>query len=125
MTDSATITIRVPVEVKDKLESISQETRRSRSYLASEALSEYVHRHFEIKAGLKAGEEDVAAGNITTHVEAMKEIRAVAEAGFSYMESLSFKGWSRKVLDDFKSEFAGMLHGRRVDRESLSTKEND
>ena len=116
MADSATITIRVPVEVKDMLESISQETRRSRSYLASEALSEYVRRHSEIKAGLKAGEEDVAVGNITTHVEAMIEIRAVAEAGLSYMEGLPFKGWSRKVLDDFKSEFAGMLNGRPVDR---------
>ncbi|NTG51696.1 ribbon-helix-helix protein, CopG family [Agrobacterium rhizogenes] len=115
MTDSTTITIRIPVEIKDKLETIAQETSRSRSYLASEALSGYVNQHFKIKQELGLAKADAAAGNVVTHSEAVAELRAVFDAGLAYIESWQVKGWSRKGLDDCKNEYAAMLHPTRVD----------
>ncbi|MDP1730732.1 MAG: ribbon-helix-helix protein, CopG family, partial [Devosia sp.] len=38
VTDTTTITIRVPVEIKQKLDRLAEATKRSRSYLAADAL---------------------------------------------------------------------------------------
>lgn len=45
---STTVTIRVDPEVKDKLDRLARDTRRSRSYLAAEAVAAYVDRELEI-----------------------------------------------------------------------------
>jgi RHH-type rel operon transcriptional repressor/antitoxin RelB len=42
MADSATVTVRLPVEIKEKLERLARSTRRSRNFLAAEAIAEYV-----------------------------------------------------------------------------------
>ncbi len=42
---TSTISIRVPDELKKQLEALSRVTHRSKSYLASRALKEYVHRN--------------------------------------------------------------------------------
>ncbi len=42
MGDSATITIRVAKSVKDRLESLARETKRSKSSLAAEGISTFV-----------------------------------------------------------------------------------
>jgi predicted transcriptional regulator len=46
--NSTTMTIRVPVAVHEKLARLSKCTRRSRSYLAAEAVSAYVDRELSI-----------------------------------------------------------------------------
>jgi predicted transcriptional regulator len=45
MAKTATMTIRVPMEVKQKLDLIARDTRRSRSFLAGEAVASYVELH--------------------------------------------------------------------------------
>jgi predicted transcriptional regulator len=80
MTDSTTMTIRVSREVKEKLERLAHNTRRSRSYLAAEAVSAYVERELEIIDGLQRGLADVKAGRVVSHQEAMAELYAVIDA---------------------------------------------
>ena len=80
MSASTTMTIRVSVGVKEKLDRLAQDTRRSRSFLAAEAVSAYVDREIEIVAGVQRGLDDVGAGRTISHADAMAEIDAVIEA---------------------------------------------
>lgn len=76
---SATMTIRVPTEVRDKLGRLAQDTRRSRSYLAAEAVAAYVERELAIVEGIKQGLADVAAGRVTPHEEVMAQLHAIID----------------------------------------------
>ena len=69
---STTMTIRLEDEVKDRLDRLADSTNRSRSYLAAEAIREFVETNewqiAEVRAALKeaeagdfASEKDVAA----------------------------------------------------------------
>lgn len=80
MTASATMTIRVSLETKEKLDRIAAETRRSKSFLAAEALADYADRELEIIAGIKRGMADAEAGRVVPHDQAMEEIYAVIDA---------------------------------------------
>ncbi|MDX8440436.1 CopG family ribbon-helix-helix protein [Mesorhizobium australafricanum] len=80
MTASTTMTIRVSSETKKKLERIATDTRRSKSFLAAEAVSDYVDRELEIIEGIKRGLADAKAGRLVSHDEAMIEIDATIEA---------------------------------------------
>ncbi len=77
---STTMTIRISPEVKDKLGRLAQGTRRSRAFLASEAVEAYVDRELAIIDGIHQGLADVAAGRVVTHDAAMAELQAVIEA---------------------------------------------
>lgn len=80
MTASTTMTIRVSPEVKRKLDRLANNTRRSKSYLAAEAVSAYVDRELEIIEGIKRGLTDVEAGRIVPHDEAMAEVYDIIKA---------------------------------------------
>lgn len=80
MTASTTMTIRVSPETKRKLERIAGETRRSKSFLAAEAVSTYVERELEIIDGIRRGMADAEAGRVVPHDEAMAEIHAEIDA---------------------------------------------
>ena len=80
MTASTTMTIRISPETKEKLGRIAADTRRSKSFLAAEALAAYVERELEIIEGIKHGLADVKAGRVVPHDEAMAEVLAVIEA---------------------------------------------
>lgn len=75
--NSTTMTIRVPLDVRDKLARLAQGTRRSRSYLAAEAVAAYVDRELSIIEGVQQGLADVAAGRTVSHDAAMDEVDAV------------------------------------------------
>lgn len=77
---SETMTIRVRPEVKAKLNEIAVATRRSKSFLAGEALAAYVERELEIIEGIQRGLEDVKAGRTVSHEEATARLLAVVEA---------------------------------------------
>ena len=76
---SATMTIRVPTEIHEKLSRLAQGTRRSRSYLAAEAVAAYVERELSIVEGIERGLADVAAGRVTPHEEVMAELHAIID----------------------------------------------
>jgi len=74
MNASTTMTIRVPADLKEKLDRLADGTRRSRSYLAAEAVSAYVERELAIIEGVQRGLADVEAGRVTPHDEAMGRV---------------------------------------------------
>ncbi|HEX4182707.1 MAG TPA: CopG family ribbon-helix-helix protein [Caulobacteraceae bacterium] len=80
MSASTTMTIRVSADLKAKLGRLAQGTRRSKSFLAAEAVSAYVDRELEIIEGIQRGLADVEAGRVVPHDKAMAEIFDVVEA---------------------------------------------
>lgn len=79
MPASTTMTIRISPEVKDKLGRLAQGTRRSRAFLASEAVEAYVDRELGIIDGIQRGLADAAAGRVVPHDVAMTELQTVIE----------------------------------------------
>lgn len=80
---SATMTIRVSTETKRKLERLAADTRRSKSFLAAEAVSAYVERELAIIEGVHRGLADVEAGHVVAQDDAMAEVQAVIDAARS------------------------------------------
>ena len=80
MPSSTTMTIRISPEVKERRGRLAHDTRRSKSFLAGEAVVAYVERELDIIDGIQRGLADVAAGRVVPHEVAMAEIKAVIEA---------------------------------------------
>ena len=81
MSASTTMTIRVTPDLKEKLGRLAESTRRSRSYLAVEAVEAYVNRELQIIEGIHQGLADMRAGRVTPHEDVMAEARRIiAEA---------------------------------------------
>lgn len=77
---STTVTVRLPAEVKNRLDLLAERTRRTRSFLAGEAIAGYVAHDLAIIEGIHEGLEDVRAGRVTPHDQVMEEIRAIIDA---------------------------------------------
>lgn len=71
---STTMTIRLEDEVKDRLESLAGATNRSRSFLAAEAIREYVENNEWQVAETRAALKEADAGDFASD----KEVTAVA-----------------------------------------------
>lgn len=80
MAESTTMTIRVSSELKERLGRLAHETRRTKSFLAAEAVSAYVDRELAIIEGIQAGLRDMEAGRMVPHEQAVAEIQAVIDA---------------------------------------------
>jgi len=79
---STTMTIRVTAQAKDRLDRLARETRRSRSFLAAEAVDRYLDREQAIIDGITGGRADIAAGDLVTNDAAFAELTAaIAAAG--------------------------------------------
>ena len=74
MADSTTMSIRLSSETKAQLGLLATATRRSKSFLAAEAVAAYVARERAIIEGIERGRADVKAGNTVPHDAAMTEI---------------------------------------------------
>lgn len=72
---STTLTVRLPPELKARLGKLAERTRRTKSFLAGEAIASYVERELEIVAGIERGLGDRAAGRVVPHDVAMRRIR--------------------------------------------------
>ncbi|PZQ48570.1 MAG: CopG family transcriptional regulator [Rhodovulum sulfidophilum] len=80
MPESTTMTIRVSPDLKARLDRLARDTRRSRSFLAAEAVSAYVDRELAIIEGIAAGIRDMEAGRVVSHEDAMAEVDAALAA---------------------------------------------
>ncbi|SFB17581.1 Predicted transcriptional regulator [Rhizobium sp. NFR07] len=80
MSASTTMTIRVRPDVKEKLDRVAEVTKRSKSFLAGEAVAAYVDRELEIIDGIKRGMADATAGRVLPHDKAIAGMREVVEA---------------------------------------------
>lgn len=74
-----TLTVRLSKQLRDRLEVLSTETRRSKSFLGMEAIQNYVETEEEIILGIKRGIADVKAGRTVPHAIAIKRIRATID----------------------------------------------
>lgn len=77
---STTMTIRVSADLKEKLDRLAADTRRSRSFLAAEAVSAYVARELAIVDGVNQGLEDVRGGRTVSHEDAMSDLNSIIDA---------------------------------------------
>lgn len=76
---STTMTVRLPEATKERLGRLAERTRRSRSFLAGEAIADYVERELAIIEGIERGVADMEAGRVVPHDEAMARIRETIE----------------------------------------------
>jgi len=76
---STTLTVRLSPELKKRLGKLAERTRRTKSFLASEAIAGYVERELEIVAGIERGLNDMKAGRVVPHDKAMRRIRKTIE----------------------------------------------
>ena len=67
MADSVTLTIRLAKEVKEKLARLAEHARRTKSFLAAEAIEQYVGQELDIIEGIEKGIEDMRAGRLIPH----------------------------------------------------------
>lgn len=74
-TQSETVTVRLSPETKSRLEALARQTRRTKSFLAGEAIADYVERESKIIEGVLQGLEDMEAGRVVPHDEAMARLR--------------------------------------------------
>jgi predicted transcriptional regulator len=61
MTDT-TITVRVSAELKQRLEAVAKETRRSKSFLSNEAIKLFVQNEEEFIESIRQAEMDIDEG---------------------------------------------------------------
>ena len=67
MSESTTITVRVAKSVKDRLENLAKETKRSKSSLAAEGISAFVDLEERQIAGIKKALTSIDRGRGATH----------------------------------------------------------
>ncbi len=79
MSASTTMSIRLSRETKAQLGQLAVATRRSKSFLAAEAVAAYVAREQAIIAGIARGHADMAAGRTLPHDAAMAELDALID----------------------------------------------
>ena len=80
-TQSETVTVRLSPEAKARLDELATQTRRTKSFLAAEAISDYVEREMKIVAAIHRGLEDVKAGRTVPHDVAIERLHAAIERG--------------------------------------------
>jgi predicted transcriptional regulator len=79
MADSTTMTVRLSRELKDRLERLAASTRRSKSYLAAEAIAEYVDANaWQIEEIRKAVRKADAGGPFVSDEDATRYLDALA-----------------------------------------------
>ena len=71
---SPILTLRVSPELHRRLELLADRTKRSKSFLANEAIDAYLARELEIVEGITRGLEDMHAGRLIPHDEVMRRI---------------------------------------------------
>ena len=81
MAETTTITVRISPETKAELDRLAALTRRSRSFLAADALTRYLGEELEIVDGILAGLADADAGRVVPHEEVVADLeRIIAQA---------------------------------------------
>ncbi len=69
MVETTTITVRLASEVKDKLDKLARSTRRSRSFLAAEAIEDYLALNAWQVAEIEAAVAEADAGDFADESE--------------------------------------------------------
>jgi predicted transcriptional regulator len=73
------LNVRLAPETLRKLDAVAAATRRTRSFIANEALEAWIDREMEIIEDLRVGLEEVRAGKGIPHERAMRDIDLAVE----------------------------------------------
>ena len=76
-----TLSIRLSPEMRAQLDFIAKSTRRSKSFLGSEALAHFIKTEAEIIKGIQEAQAEMNAGRVISHDEAMRSMRAAIRDG--------------------------------------------
>jgi predicted transcriptional regulator len=80
MSDTTTMTVRLSKDLKGKLERLAESTKRSKSYLAAEAIAEYVDLNaWQVEKIRKAIAKADAGGPFVSDDEAARYLDALAQ----------------------------------------------
>jgi predicted transcriptional regulator len=79
MSQSTTLTVRLSPQTKKQLGRLAEHTKRTKSYLASEAIANFVERELAIVEGIKRGLDDMHAGRVVPHKTAMRRLRKTVD----------------------------------------------
>ncbi len=75
-----TVTVRMPKLLRDRLEALSTETRRSKSFLGMEAIAQFVESEEEIIMGIKEAQAELKAGLGISHSDIVLQSQAYLDA---------------------------------------------
>ncbi|MGE0282971.1 MAG: CopG family ribbon-helix-helix protein [Rhizobiaceae bacterium] len=78
-TQSETVTVRLNPATKLRLEELAQQTRRTKSFLAGEAIADYVERELAIVQAIQRGIDDIEAGRTVPHEEVKRRIANILD----------------------------------------------
>ena len=74
MADSTLISVRVPKDVAKRLEALAEATDRSKSYVAAQAIEEFLTlQEWQVKA-IRRGIAQANAGKLASHDEARRRL---------------------------------------------------
>lgn len=76
MTADAVLSVRLSTKTKKHLDQLAQRTKRTKSFLAAEAIDAYVARELAIIEAIQRGLDDVKVGRVVPHRDAVKRINA-------------------------------------------------
>lgn len=79
MAKSATLTLRVSQELKEKLGRYAEQTQRSPSAVAERGLEAFLDREMEMQIAIDAALDDFERGRVVPHEEAMRQIQATID----------------------------------------------
>ena len=73
---SATLSVRLNSEIKTRLDALSKRSKRSKSFLAAEAIAEYVEREEWQLEQIHAGIRELDAGRGISHEKVSRWLRS-------------------------------------------------
>ena len=76
---SSLISVRVPTDVAHRLEKLSQSVDRSKSYLAAEAIEEYLDLHEWQVQAIQNGLQEIEQGDVVNFVDVKKDLGLLDE----------------------------------------------
>ena len=71
---SSLISVRVPTDVAHRLEKMSQSVDRSKSYLAAEAIEEYLDLHEWQVQAIQNGLQEIEQGDVVNFVDVKNDL---------------------------------------------------
>lgn len=81
MSDSIMLSLRLPSELARRLETVAAETDRTRTYVATRALEEYLESEEETLVKIREGLAAADVGEDVSHDEALRYVEQLKTAG--------------------------------------------
>ena len=78
---SETLSIRIDAETKKRLDTLSQQSRRSKSFLAAEAITAYVDSEEWQLGEIHAAQKELDAGQQVSHEKVSRWLKSWGKAG--------------------------------------------